>query len=114
MKTCPPSAKLGGGYYAYVASQHANVLTVIDPDPNGSGDGHDAAMVGTILLAKHDGDAGVTAGAGGQGVKPLPMVHDGWIQPTVALVGTGALSKEVERWINQLTSEQKNPVGDSQ
>jgi hypothetical protein len=28
-------AKLGGGYYAYVTNQHANVLTIIDADPNG-------------------------------------------------------------------------------
>jgi DNA-binding beta-propeller fold protein YncE len=45
-------AKLGGGYYAYVTNQHANVLTIIDPDPNGDDNGADAAVVGTILLAK--------------------------------------------------------------
>jgi hypothetical protein len=38
-------AKLGGGYYAYVASQHANVLTVVDPDPDADGDGSDAAVL---------------------------------------------------------------------
>ena len=32
-------AKLGGGYYAYVTNQHSNALTVIDPDPNGDGNG---------------------------------------------------------------------------
>jgi hypothetical protein len=32
-------AKLGGGYYAYVTNQHANVLTIIDPDPNGDNNG---------------------------------------------------------------------------
>jgi hypothetical protein len=107
-------AKLGGGYYAYVTSQHSNVLTVIDPDPNGDGSGADAAVVGTILLANDSEGAGATDGTGGQVVKPLPMVHDGWIQPTVALVGTGALSAEVESWIALLTEAQKNPVSSPQ
>jgi len=104
--------KLGGGYYAYVTAQHANVLTVIDPDPNGDGDGHDAAVVGTTLLANGSPGAGVTDGVGGQGVKPLPLAHDGWIQETLALSGTGALSAEVEGWLALLTDEQKNPVGE--
>lgn len=102
-------AKRGGGYYAYVTNQHANVLTIIDPDPNGDGNGADAATVGTILLANGSQGAGATDGTGGQGVKPLPMTHDGWIQPTVALSGTGALSPEVEGWINLLTPAQKDP-----
>jgi DNA-binding beta-propeller fold protein YncE len=86
-------AKLGGGYYAYVSNQHANVLTVIDPDPNGDLDGSDAAIVGTILLANGSDGAGATDGTGGQGIKPLPLTHDGWIQPTVAMVGSGELSE---------------------
>ena len=102
-------AKRGGGYYAYVTNQHANVLTIIDPDPNGDDDGTDAAVVGTILLANGSRGAGATDGTGGQGVKPLPMTHDGWIQPTVALSGTGQLSREVEGWIRRLTPEQKDP-----
>jgi YVTN family beta-propeller protein len=104
-------AKRGGGYYAYVTNQHANVLTVIDPDPNGDGNGADAAAVGTILLANGSTSAGATDGTGGQGVKPLPMTHDGWIQPTVALSGTGRLSPEVEGWISLLTPAQKDPSG---
>ena len=104
-------AKRGGGYYAYVTNQHANVLTVIDPDPNNDGVGTDAAAVGTILLANGSSGAGATDGTGGQGVKPLPMTHDGWIQPTVALSGTGALSPEVQSWINLLTPAQKDPAG---
>lgn len=102
-------AKLGGGYYLYLTSQFSNVLTVIDPDPDGDGSGSDAAVVGTILLANGSKGAGITDGTGGQGVKPIPMTHDGWIQPTVDLVGTGALSAEVEDWINALTPEQKDP-----
>lgn len=102
-------AKLGGGYYAYASNQHSNVLTVIDPDPNGDDNGADAAAVGTIVLSNRSRGAGVTDGTGGQGVKPLPMTHDGWIQPTVALSGTGQLSAEVEGWISKLTPEQKDP-----
>jgi len=102
-------AKLGGGYYAYVTNQHANVLSILDPDPNGDSDASDAAIVGQILLANGSSGAGVTDGTGGQGVKPLPMTHDGWMQPTVELVGTGALSAEVEQWIGLLTEEQSNP-----
>jgi plastocyanin len=102
-------AKRGGGYYAYVTNQHANVLTIIDPDPNGDGNAADAAAVGTILLANGSTGAGATDGTGGQGVKPLPMTHDSWIQPTVALLGTGTLSAEVEGWIRQLTPAQKDP-----
>jgi len=102
-------AKKGGGYYAYVTNQHANVLTVIDPDPNRDGNGADAAGVGTILLANGSNGAGATDGTGGQGVKPLPMTHDGWIQQTVALSGTGRLSPEVEGWISLLTPDQKDP-----
>ncbi len=102
-------AKLGGGYYAYVSCQWSNVMTIIDPDPTGEGDGSDAAVVGIILLANGSPGAGVTDGTGGQGIKPLPLTHDGWIQPTVALVGTGQLSDEVERWIGQLTEFQKDP-----
>ena len=102
-------AKFGGGYYAYVTNQHANVLTVIDPDPDGDGSAADAAVVGTILLANGSAGAGPTDGTGGQGVKPIPMTHDGWIQPTVELVGSGQLSAEVEGWIGQLTAFQQDP-----
>jgi DNA-binding beta-propeller fold protein YncE/plastocyanin len=105
-------AKLGGGYYAYVTNQHSNALTVIDPDPNGDGNASDAAAVGRLILSNRpSAGAGVTNGTGGQGVKPLPLTHDGWIQKTVALSGTGQLSPEVEGWIQKLTPEQKDPVG---
>ncbi|MCC6404545.1 MAG: hypothetical protein IT207_11105 [Fimbriimonadaceae bacterium] len=104
-------AKLGGGYYAYVTNQHANVLTVIDPDPNGDDNGTDAAAVGTLLLANASQGAGPTDGCGGQGVKPLPMTHDGWIQPTCSLSGSGQLSQGVEGWLALLTPEQKDPDG---
>lgn len=106
-------AKLGGGYYAYVTSQHSNLLTVVDPDPNGDGDGHDAAVVGQVALSNGSSGAGVTDGVGGQGIKPLPMIHDGWVQPAVGMLGTGRLSPEVESWLQKLTPEQQNPVDPS-
>lgn len=102
-------AKLGGGYYAYVTNQHANVLTIIDPDPNGDGSGTDAAVVGTILLTNGSPGAGVTDGTGGQGVKPIPLTHDGWVQKTVALAAVGQVSAEVQGWMSLLTHDQKNP-----
>ncbi|MBI2907991.1 MAG: hypothetical protein HYX92_10085 [Chloroflexi bacterium] len=102
-------AKLGGGYYLYVSNQFANVLTIIDPDPNGDGSAADAAVVGTVLLANGSTGAGVTDGVGGQGIKPLPNVYSGWIQDTVALSGTGQLSAEVQGWIDALTAAQKDP-----
>jgi hypothetical protein len=102
-------AKFGGGYYAYVTNQHANVLTVIDPDPNMDSNGTDAAAVGTILLANGSPGAGVTDGTGGQGIKPLPMTHDGWIQRTVELAEAGQVDEEVEGWIEMLTREQQDP-----
>lgn len=103
-------AKLGGGYYLYVSNQFANVLTVIDPDPNNDGNASDAAVVGRILLANGSAGAGVTDGVGGQGIKPLPNMYPGWIQDTVALSGTGQLSAEVQGWIDALTPSQKNPT----
>jgi hypothetical protein len=93
----------------YVTNQFANALTVIDPDPNGDGDGADAAVAGQIVLANGSSGAGVTDGTGGQGLKPLPTVYDGWIQDTVALSGTGRLAAEVEGWIAALTREQRDP-----
>ena len=45
-------AKRGGGYYAYVTNQHANVLTIIDPDPNGDSNGADAAAVGNNTVSR--------------------------------------------------------------
>ncbi len=103
-------AKLGGGYYLYITNQHSNALTVIDADPNNDGNASDAAVVGRILLSNGSAGAGATDGTGGQGLKPLPNVYDGWVQDTVALSGTGKLSTEVEGWMAALTAKQRNPA----
>jgi YVTN family beta-propeller protein len=101
-------AKLGGGYYAHVASQFSNMLTVLDVDPNGDGVALDAAVVGRVFLANGaPGGPRVTDGVGGQGIKPLPNVYDGWIQDTVAAADRA--DPEVQSWIAELTRCQKNP-----
>jgi DNA-binding beta-propeller fold protein YncE len=95
-------AKLGGGYYAYVSSKFANSLIVVDPDPNGDGSASDAAVVGRLLLtasadtARDDTIVGL-AGMGGQGVLPIPVVYNGWVQNLPAA------------WSAQLTAGQRNP-----
>src|SRR5215216_3283557 len=103
-------AKRGGGYYAYVANQWSNMMSIVDVDPNGDGQAADAAVVGRIRLANGaPGGPRVTDGVGGQGIKPLPNVYDGWVQDTVAVAAE--TDPEVQGWIAELTPCQKNPAG---
>lgn len=103
-------AKLGGGYYLHVASQFSNKLTVVDIDPNNDGSAADAAVAGRVFLANMvPGGPRTTDGVGGQGIKPLPNVYDGWVQDTVAR--TAQTDSEVKGWISKLTACQKNPAG---
>jgi YVTN family beta-propeller protein len=95
-------AKQGGGYYAYVSSKFSNRLLIVDPDPNGDGDASDAIIAGSVSLVGTSGTATDdrvvgNAGMGGQGILPIPVVYNGWVQklPTV--------------WKNQLTPAQINP-----
>ena len=96
-------AKKGGGYYAYVASKFSNRLLVVDPDPNGDGDPSDAKIAGAVGLfsasttLKDDTVKG-NPGMGGQGVLPIPLVYNGWVQNLPA------------SWSNQLTPAQRNPI----
>ena len=95
-------AKQGGGYYAYVSSKFSNALIVVDPDPNGDENPADAAVVGRILLnatAATAKDANITgnAGMGGQGILPIPVVYNGWVQKLPAL------------WKSKLVPSQQNP-----
>jgi DNA-binding beta-propeller fold protein YncE/plastocyanin len=99
-------AKQGGGYYAYVSSKFSNELLVVDPDPNGDGNAADAAIVGRVLLTagkstKSDDVVSGNAGMGGQGVLPIPLVYNGWVQN----VPNTAEFKD-------LTCEQRHPLGD--
>jgi DNA-binding beta-propeller fold protein YncE len=115
-------AKKDGGYYAYVSSKFSNRMIVVDPAPVGNicRDGQDGpipndgtpCIVGHVLLTtankssdfKTDGGDATSetapyAGMGGQGVLPIPLVYNGWVQ---RLPG---------EWKKQLTTEQKNPIG---
>jgi hypothetical protein len=96
-------AKKGGGYYAYVSSKFSNDLIVVDPDPNDDGEVDDATIAGRLVLiadaatASDDTVSGV-AGMGGQGVLPIPLVYNGWVQKLPAF------------WKAQLTPKQLNPI----
>jgi DNA-binding beta-propeller fold protein YncE len=94
-------AKLGGGYYAYVSSKFSNRLIVVDAN-----DPANAIIAGTVsLTSAADGttatDDTVVAykGMGGQGVLAVPVVYNGWVQNLPPF------------WKDQLSSGQKNPIG---
>ena len=89
-------AKKGGGYYAYVSSKFSNDLIIVDLDTQ--------AIVGRVVLV---GDVGTVsddpvsalAGMGGQGVLPIPLVYNGWVQ------------KLPTAFCAPLTVQQRNPLG---
>lgn len=96
-------AKQGGGYYAYVSSKFSNRMLIVDPDPNGDSDPSDAQIVGKVGLFASNStmtDASIAGnpGMGGQGILPIPLVYNGWVQNLPA------------SWRNQLTPAQQNPV----
>ena len=99
-----------GGYYAYVANKFSNVLIIVDPDPNRDGDPSDAAIAGRVLLAGpaavHDDTVIGNAGMGGQGVLPVPVTYNGWVQQWVANCATA----DCITWKGQLTPKQKSPL----
>lgn len=105
-------AKAGGGYYAYVASKFSNALIVVDPDPNGDGDPRDAKVAGRVLLAGlapppvHDDTVIGNAGMGGQGVLPVPVVYNGWVQQWVQ----NCTTTDCIAWKGLLKPKQKNPL----
>ena len=78
-------------------------MIVVDPDPNGDGNPVDAKIVGKIGLfsastTKVDATIKGNPGMGGQGILPVPVVYNGWVQnsPTA--------------WSNQLTAAQQDPI----
>ena len=91
-------AKKGGGYLAYVSSKFSNDLIVVDLASQ--------TEVGRVVLVadgntKSDDSVDVDfknlAGMGGQGVLPIPLVYNGWVQNLP------------RAWKFQLTKEQRNP-----
>jgi DNA-binding beta-propeller fold protein YncE len=99
-------AKKGGGYYDYVSTMFTNRMEIIDPDPNNDGDLSDAKVAGTLVLAptaatKMDGAVTDHGGMGGEGVGPLPLVYNGWVQQNQG------------DWRNSLTCQQLNPINQS-
>jgi DNA-binding beta-propeller fold protein YncE len=104
-------AKQGGGYYVYVSSKLSNRLIVVDPDPNGAvrpNNGSNAIIAGHVLLTTanasssgvhSDGTVSAYAGMGGQGVLPIPLVYNGWVQNLP------------EQWQEKLTDKQLHPIG---
>ena len=95
-------AKLNGGYYAYVTSKFSNRMLVVDPDPNNDGNPIDAVIVGSVgLFASNatlkDATISGNAGMGGQGILPIPVVYNGWVQNLPST------------WSNLLTPAQRNP-----
>lgn len=99
-----PSAKNSkGGYYAYITSKFANRLIVLDYDPNGDGKVDDAEVAGAVVLANdnvpNDDKIAGNKGQGGQGIMPVPNVYNGWVQ------------KLPKTFCDQLTKEQRNPIG---
>jgi YVTN family beta-propeller protein len=97
-------AKKGGGYYAYVANKFANVLTIVDADPNNDGNFSDATIAGRVLLTANAATASDDAvvqypGMGGQGVLAIPVPYNGWVQQLP------------QSWKALLTPKQINPIG---
>jgi DNA-binding beta-propeller fold protein YncE len=66
-------AKQGGGYYGYVTSQYTNALQVIDVTPPAGGL---PKLAGKVFLGAD--------GVGGQGVLPIPIAYEGWVERAVA------------------------------
>ncbi len=96
-------AKKGGGYYAYVSSKFSNRLLVVDPDPNGDGNPVDAEVVGKIGVFAEKStaiDDTITgnSGMGGQGILPIPIIYNGWVQNLP------------NYWIDELSTAQRNPI----
>lgn len=95
-------AKQGGGYYAYVSSKFSNRMLIVDPDPNADGNPIDAAIVGSVGLfststTQKDDTVTGNAGMGGQGILPIPVVYNGWVQNLP------------DSWKSQLSPSQQNP-----
>src|SRR3989442_12485025 len=86
-----------------MSSKFSNDLIVVDPDPNDDGNVSDAMIAGRLVVVARAGTAADDAvsaypGMGGQGVLPIPLVYNGWVQ------------KLPNVWKRQLTLKQRNPI----
>ena len=95
-------AKRGGGYYGYVTSQYTNALTVVDLYPKGGGL---PQIAGKVFLGRD--------GVGGEGVLPLPLAYEGWVERSVAAhaLFTGLLTKCQRHPILYVTEPTVCPAG---
>jgi hypothetical protein len=78
-------------------------MIVVDGDPNNDGDPSDAMIVGRVALiaspeTQMDDTIAGLAGTGGQGVLPVPIIYNGWVQNLP------------DAWKGGLTEEQRNPI----
>ena len=105
---------INGGYYAYVSSKFSNDLIIVDLDSNNSGNISGVNVVGRVVLVADPGlqhaplngtviDDSPTQylGMGGQGVLPIPLVYNGWVQ------------KLPSDWCAKLSVGQRSPFGPS-
>jgi len=96
-------AKRGGGYYGYVTSQYTNALQVVDTTPPGGGL---PELAGKVFLGAD--------GVGGQGVLPIPIAYEGWVERAVAADApfTDSLTKCQRRPIRYVTHPKQCQPGD--
>jgi hypothetical protein len=96
-------AKQGGGYYAYVTSQYTNALQVVDVTPPAGGL---PKLAGKVFLGAD--------GVGGQGVLPIPIAYEGWVERAVAAHApfTGSLTGCQRRPILYVTCPDQCRPGD--
>jgi hypothetical protein len=78
------------------------VLLIVHLDPNKKGKIAEAKIVGLILLTMVDSTINGNYGMGGQGVLPIPVVYNGWVQQLPQV------------FKDQLTEKQRNPIGEDE
>ena len=102
-----PTEYRGRRLLRYVANKFANVVTIVDADPNGDGNFGDAKIAGRVLLTANANTASDDRvvghpGMGGQGVLAIPVPYNGWVQ------------RLPQAWKDLLTPAQINPIGSIQ
>ena len=91
---------------ASTAARHDWLGPVVHAASGDDGNVADASIVGRVVLAlganaddvQTDDEVSAYAGMGGQGVLPIPLVYNGWVQ------------KLPQSWKNLLTEKQRHPI----